>query len=100
MRRADRAVLAEVLTGVLTASQVDRMEQFRRGHPTCSVMQALASLQLSRDQIRSASRLLAASSDTFSLWVQAEGSARSWYRLYVQRPGAQAEEPIIYTFNW
>jgi hypothetical protein len=99
-KRAEAAVLAEILAPALSASNVARLDQYRRSHPGCTLGQAISSFPLRREQIQEVYRVVAEESDTFSLWVQAEGRTRSWYGFYVQRPGATPDEPLTWTFTW
>jgi hypothetical protein len=82
-KRAELVVMQEVLAGLLTATQLYDLDQFRRKEPDCTLQEAIRHLKLSREQVALVASALTDCSYCHSLWLVAEGRSRRWYRLYV-----------------
>ncbi|MFB3891189.1 MAG: hypothetical protein ACE15C_04105 [Phycisphaerae bacterium] len=100
LRRADLPVLREVLAGVVTESQLADLDRFRRVKAKFSSAEAFAELELTQEEVDALKPLASEVSTCHSLWVTAEGMARSRYRLYVERSGEDpGPEPLV-TLAW
>ena len=99
-KRASRVVLREVLAGVLADNQIDDIARLAETSPKATLTEALRQANASGRQMRAARALLADSSSCHSLWVVAHGSARNWYRLYVDRPAERGTAPDGLAFEW
>jgi hypothetical protein len=103
--RADLVVLHEVLAECLTPSQIADLDALRRQPDVeFSLAHASGSLGLTPEQLRQLKSLATDTPGRHSLWIRADGGARSWSRLYVEEDAhdraaddAQAAER---TFDW
>jgi hypothetical protein len=99
LRRADLAVLREVFAGLLTESHLAALDKLRREQPDLAPTEALARLQLTKEQSDQVMPLVSDSVECFSLWVVAELQPRSWYRLFVQM-GEDGPDAQRWTLAW
>jgi hypothetical protein len=99
-RRADPAVLREVLLGALDNSDVGKILAFRQKQPDGTRMELMTHLDLASDKALKASELLTDTSACHSVWIIAEGSTRKWYRLYVQQSVSPEGGSGQWVFQW
>jgi len=99
-KRSETIVLKEILEGVFTDSQVYDLVCYKQQSPDCLLAEALNSLELSREQVEVAKKLLTDESFCQSVWVGAHGMTRDWYGLYVTRHVAGNPEPRRWRFEW
>ena len=100
LKRAEIAVIRQVLEGLVTESQLDRLERFRRETPDASLAEILGHMELSKEQLERVTHFVTDTSRCHSLWVIALGKTRPRYRLSVAETG-QTENDSRYTaFAW
>jgi len=99
-RRADPAVLREVLLGALDDSDVGKILAFRQKQPDGTRMELLTHLNLASGKALKAADLLTDTSACHSVWIIAEGSTRKWYRLYVQQFVGSESSSGQWVFQW
>ena len=99
-RRAGNKVLREVLAGSLDETQLKKLIELRKDTPDVTMGEALRHLELNRRKIEQLRKELTERSRCYSLWVVAQGSSRSWHRLYVNQAGDAENDPQQWTFSW
>lgn len=99
-RRAEAAVLQEVLTPVLDEYEVHQICLLREAMPTARLSEVLAQLELEKDTRAEAEKLLADGSSCHSLWIVVRGRTRDWHRLYVRQVGDAENDAGSWTLDW
>lgn len=99
-RRAEPAVLREVLTPVLDEYQVHQLCLLRDAMPTAGLGAILAELELEKDTRAAAEKLLADGSSCHSLWIIARGRTRQWHRLCVKQVGDAENDAGACILDW
>ncbi len=99
-RRADPAVLREVLLGALDDTDVGKILTFRQKQPDGTLGELMKYLNLQSGKSLKASDLLTDTSACHSVWIIAEGSTRKWYRLYVQQFVGAESNSGQWVFQW
>jgi hypothetical protein len=99
-RRADPAVLREVLLGALDDSDVGKILTFRQKQPDGTLGELMKYLNLGSGKSLKASDLLTDTSACHSVWIIAEGSTRKWYRLYIQQFVGAESSSGQWVFQW
>jgi len=97
-KRADRAVLREMLSRLLNEGQIDKLLKYRDKSPDCTLLEAISSIELSdRDEMTGRiMNLLTDMSLCHGLWVIARGRTRSWFSFHVRRVSDQRQ----WSFQW
>jgi len=100
-RRASRAALEEMTSGLLTASQQAELMQLRCDVPGVSLEEALRLLELTDAQRAEAVKTLTDISACYSLWIVARTAGRRWYWLVVRDVASdQAVAANAKVFAW
>ncbi len=100
LKRADKTVLRRALAGLLDETQIDRLVDYRRKFPDCSLGALLRHLELKRDNRNVLEPLVTATSTCHSLWVVAGDAARRWHRFYVVQQGDEVNDRQLWSFLW
>ncbi len=101
IRRADMAVLRELLQGRLNESQLVLLDQFRCTTKDFTAADVLAHLELTEGQVDELNSLTTDVSDSFSVWVTARVAGRAWHHLYVLQAGAEGSTaPRRWAYEW
>ncbi|MCX5647500.1 MAG: hypothetical protein NTX40_00140 [Planctomycetota bacterium] len=100
LRRVDVAVLREVLSGLLSETDLSKIEDFRRKTPEATATQMLDHLDLGRERRAAVEPLVTDRSLCHSLWTIAVAKTRRVYRLAVLETGAAASAASVRTFAW
>jgi hypothetical protein len=98
LRRADMAVIREMLGPYLTDGEMSLLDLARR-RPNFSLSSALAQLKLPKEQVARITPLVTDTPNCYSLWVVAKDKTRSWYSLSVIRGGG-TESLSHWFFEW
>ena len=100
LRRATAPVLREMLLGLLTHYQVQRLAALREEEPSLGVEGLLDRLDLEEKKRGAARRRLTVRSTCHSLWIVTRGRTRDWYRLAVRQQAGAENDAGRWTFVW
>jgi len=100
IRRAELPVMAQVLAGQLTGTQLQVIDRLRRSKEAFSVIDALAAVQLTTAQREAIGKLVTDTSNCHGLWISAEDGARTRRRLYVIQADQGPQLPQRWAFEW
>lgn len=100
VHRASREVLRVVLAGVLDETKLDELIAFRQARPDATLTEAMAALELDKDQRKDFQDRATDLSQCHSLWVIAHGPRRSWYRLRVTQQADAENDAQWWSFSW
>jgi len=100
LRLAPPDVIRCALAGLLSETEIARIESVRRDRPDCTLGELLRPLELKDDQLRALKPYVTDSSTCHSLWVIAEDGVRSSHRLYVRQEGDPENDMQEWTFVW
>jgi hypothetical protein len=98
LKRAEPAVLQEVLSDRLTGPQISSLVGTRASQPDFSVAQILEQLHLTPEKANDVAPMVTEASESFSLWVFPNEQRPSWVRLYIQRH--KGEDVERWEFTW
>lgn len=99
-RRAETAVLREMLADVLSEYQVHRLSVLRDEMPEAGLSEILGRLELDATRLAAVQERVTESSSCHSLWIVARGRTRDWYRLCVAQAGDAGNDVGFWTLAW
>ncbi len=99
-RRCTQQAMENLLAGVLTQSQVQKLLKFVQSKPDCTLDQMISELKPSPKAAADMRALLIDTSRCHSLWIEIEGVTRNWYCLLVRQEGDEQNDSRFLEFRW
>lgn len=100
LSRAEPIVIEQALAGLLTRTQVARLEALRRAKPGAPLEQMVREMELTREQAQALAPWVTATSTCHSLWVIASDGRRRFYQLDVDQAGDAQNDSQHWSFRW
>ena len=100
LRRADAVVVRQTLADLVTESEFDKLEKYRKTVPGCSVDEALKTMEIPDARAKNLRPLLTDTSYCHSLWLVVHGRTRDWFRLDVAQDGDAENDAEGWMFLW
>jgi hypothetical protein len=100
LARAESIVIEQALAGLLTYTQVSRLEILRKARPQASLETMLKEMELTKEQEAALAPWVTTTSTCHSLWVMASNGRRNFYRLDVDQTGDAQNHGQHWSFSW